>query len=98
MPKGTATPEKGYEEIVRAIMESANLIKEVGSEPKVYRTVAAKTHAGEKPSLEQLTPEQIRSRLGSGESSLYYVQEHDPAGKRVLLLDRRVIPAIIGTL
>ena len=93
-----ATKDKAYDDIVRAVMESANLIKEVGSSPKVYRTVAAKTLPGEETRLEQISPTQIKESLGSDMNALYYIQCRDTDGKRVIRLDQRVVSAIIGTL
>jgi hypothetical protein len=98
MPNRPMMQDNDYDAIIRAVMESANLIKEVGSSPKVYRTVAAKTLPGEETRLELMSPPQIKNCLGSGENSIYYIQGHDPSGKRVVRLDHCVVPAIMGTL
>lgn len=70
MSDGPTTQESTCDDIIRSIMESAILIMDIGSEPKVYRTLATKSRPDESARMELMSPPRIRSRLGSQGSSI----------------------------
>jgi len=91
--------EEELDSIVENILMSAEMIKEVRSEVKVYEMTPEKKVGRTKNPPKRLSPEEIKEAIGTRSKPLYFIHKKEHRSKKAFKLDNtQVNEAIVEAL
>lgn len=99
MKEKKALQEEELDQIVENILMSAEMIKEVKSEIRIYEMTPEKKVGRTKNPPKQLTPDEIKEAIKTESRPLYFINKKQQRSKKAFRLENtEVIEAIIEAL
>ena len=91
--------EEELDQIVENILMSAEMIKDVKSEVRVFEMIPEKKVGRTKNAPKQLSPDEIKKAIGTGTNPIYFIHKKEHRSQKAIRVEKpEVTEAIIEAL